>query len=131
MSEKTVSPMRRTVIVKPGDTLQSIAAHFYGDDALASELARVNGIAVSAILTAGENVRVPHRAQLRRPALTHQVGALPTDVPVFEPAPGQLPEVVATGVKPWWMNKTLWIGAAAGVALAFVLHSLLKKGKAF
>lgn len=107
-----MSKRERIAIIRPGDTLQSLAAQYYEDASLASYLAQVNGTAVNAILTVGARIRVPERVQTL-PALG--------DVP--GPAPATLAPVVTTGSIPWYAHKLFWIGAAGGVVLAWFLMS--------
>lgn len=119
-TEKTVSQLSRVIVVKPGDTLSSIAAQFYDDESLCDALANANGIARSAILTAGTKIKVPHRASFAKKRLphhpNHKLGA------VGEP----LTEVTVTGIEPWYLNKNFWMGMAGGAFLTYLLFNSKK-----
>lgn len=116
----------RTVVVNEGDTLATLAQRYYGDAALASFLAKTNGIAISAILTVGEKIRVPRRQSVQsvqRLPNPQGMAGVATDVPMGQPpvGPDGLTTITVTGQAPWWQDQKLWMGVAIGGALAWLL----------
>ena len=51
-------------VVRPGDTLQGIAAKFYEDPTLDDVIARANGIDDPTLIHAGLELRIPPRPDL-------------------------------------------------------------------
>jgi LysM repeat protein len=129
MAEKNVSQMQRIVIIKPGDTLSSIAAQYYGDERLADDLARVNGIAINAILTVGTKVRVPRRVTFERKRLAHQPGLGDTATD-FPPSSGELPTMTMTAAPAaWYQMPSIWVALGVGAVLAYLLLTPKKTRK--
>lgn len=110
-ADSKVSYFMRTHTVIPGDTLQTIAVEHYGDDSFAADLARANGIAVHGILTAGSEIKVPNKARLRR-ALTSRIAGVGD-------AASDMPEIVVTGNKPWYLQPSIWVAACVGFGVAY------------
>jgi LysM repeat protein len=120
--EKTVSQIMRVITITPGDTLSSIAAQYYGDESLASELAAVNGIAINAILTVGTKVHVPRRVTFAKKRLPHKPAGLGDDPVMIDPSvQSGVPLVTVTGTMPWYLQPHTWIIAGVGVVLAYLL----------
>lgn len=127
-----ISNMVRTVVVKPGDTLTSIAAQFYDDESLAADLANINGIATSAILTIGKRIKVPHRAIFTRKRLPYRaaVAGLGDDPVVIDPSvQSGVPLVTVTASRPWYLQTQTWVIVGVGAVLAYILLQQKKKNR--
>jgi LysM repeat protein len=56
---KTMPNIARIYVVKPGDTLSSIAKAAYGDSSMAPTVANTNGLQNNAILAIGSRLKLP------------------------------------------------------------------------
>jgi LysM repeat protein len=115
--DRVVSRISRIVVVKPGDTLQTLAREHYEDESLAADLARVNGTAINAILIAGSKVKLPHRSRLRAPIAKRELGATPET---------EIETVTVTAQETWWRPYTPIIAGLLGFGLAWILTNRKK-----
>jgi nucleoid-associated protein YgaU len=63
-TERPSGAVGEIYVVRPGDTLQAIAAKFYEDPTLDDVIARVNGIDDPTLIHAGLELRIPPRSEL-------------------------------------------------------------------
>lgn len=120
-TDANVTKLSRVVIAVPGDTLTSLARDHYNDESFADDLARVNGMAVSAILVAGTKVKIPHKAALRREKQL-QLGTTlaPIDAPMLAP-------VISEAQRPWWLKPQVWIAAGIGGAILWTIWRMRRR----
>jgi LysM repeat protein len=89
-------------VVRPGESLSSIARDRLRDASLFYVLARYNGIKVPRQLAAGQTIRVPGRAPVAAPAASPPPAPAPAPAPAPTPAPApaQAPQPPAPAPAP-------------------------------
>lgn len=116
--------------VAAGDSLSKIAAKFYGDGNLYTEIARLNNLNPTATLYIGQPLRLPsvQKEELEEVQVTAQ--HLPVATTPLSPGGSKIDptthiETVTVSAYVWWKD---WRWYAAGTGIVFLLL-YLNKGK--